>query len=161
MTEILPSLRRLVLLSLVVLLGSGSLPGQDGRGAVNHDALGLGAHGYDLVAYQTESRAVLGAPNFMVLHQGVVYRFTSAIHRNAFVADPDRYLPAFGGYAVMAVVAGKKRDPDPTIWHLYEGKLYLNVDEKSHRNWLKDPVTHLGAAEKKWPAVALREGFDK
>lgn len=162
MTASLPFMRRsLARLPLLAALLAGPLAAQDGRGPVNHDALGLGAHGYDLVAYQTESRAVLGEPNFMALHQGVVYRFTSATHRNAFVADPDRYLPAYGGYAVMAVVSGKKRDPDPTIWHLYEGRLYLNADEKAHRNWLKDPVKNLELAEKKWSAVALREGFDK
>lgn len=158
MTKLLPLFRRS--LALLPLL-AGPMLGQDGRGAVNHDALGLGAHGYDLVAYQTESRAVPGEPQFMVLHQGVVYRFTSATNRNAFVADPDRYLPAYGGYAVMGVVSGKKRDPDPTIWNIWEGRLYLNDTEKAHKNWIKDPVKHLEMAEKKWPAVALRPGFDK
>lgn len=85
----------------------------------------LGLKGYDPVAYFTQSRPVMGNPDLEVVQDGVRYRFATAEHRTRFRADPDRYLPQFGGSCAMNMANGVRREADPTIWRIVNGNLYV------------------------------------
>ncbi|HEY5931672.1 MAG TPA: hypothetical protein VIT63_02075 [Nitrospira sp.] len=48
----------------------------------------LAIDGYDPVAYFTEMKPVKGSAEFRSDFQGSTFQFASAVHRDAFAADP-------------------------------------------------------------------------
>ena len=53
----------------------------------------LALRGYDPVSYFTDDAPNLGSSEYSVSHEGAIYWFTSAQHRDAFLGAPDDYLP--------------------------------------------------------------------
>ena len=53
---------------------------------------GVGAGGYDVVAYFTQGAAVPGDAAIAAQHDGATWRFASAENRDAFLADPRGYM---------------------------------------------------------------------
>jgi hypothetical protein len=86
-------------------------------------------------------------------HDGATYRFASAAHRDAFQADPDRYLPVYGGYCAYGVANGHKVKVDPEAFRVVDGRLYLNYSKGVQSKWLKDIPGNIAAAERNWPAL--------
>jgi len=65
---------------------------------VNTTFFGVAIKGYDAVAYHTESRAVKGSSEFFHEWNDAKWYFASAINRDMFAADPERFAPQYGGY---------------------------------------------------------------
>ena len=78
-------------------------------------APGLGVHGYDVVAYQTEGKPVRGKSEFATVHKEATYRFASKANLDTFKANPAKYEPAYGGYCAYGVSVGAKFDGDPNF----------------------------------------------
>jgi YHS domain-containing protein len=116
--------------------------------------------GYDPVAYFTDGRPVRGTQRFSTTYQGYEYRFASAAHRDAFRANPTRYLPQYGGYCAWAVSQGYTASADPTNWRIVDGRLYLNYDlnydDEIQRRWEQDIPGHIRNANANWPSVLSR-----
>jgi YHS domain-containing protein len=125
----------------------------DAPASVNADAAGLALYGYDPVAYSADNKATLGDPAITTSHEGAVYRFASAAHREAFLADPARYLPAYGGYCAYGVAQGYKVKVDPEAWTVVDGRLYLNYDKGAQSQWLQDTVGFITKSESNWPGI--------
>lgn len=105
---------------------------------VNVDTAGIALQGYDPVAYFTDGKPTKGQPEYSAQHAGATYHFASAAHRDAFLQEPAKYAPAFGGFCAMGVVMEKKLDGDPSLWRIVDGKLYLNVNEAASKRWQED-----------------------
>ena len=115
---------------------------------------GIGAKGYDVVAYFTDGKPVKGDPQFMHQHGSVTWQFSSAEHRDMFKAEPAKYLPQYGGYCAYGVAVGGLYDVQPqTSWSVVDGKLYLNKDPGVQQTWLKDVPGYIGKAETNWPKI--------
>ncbi|PWS35541.1 YHS domain protein [Falsiroseomonas bella] len=117
---------------------------------------GLALRGYDAVAYFTQARPVRGEARFEAEWGGARWRFADAANRDAFLADPARYAPQFGGYCAWAVAQGYTAPADPLQWRIVEGKLYVNYDAGVQRRWLRDIPGFITAADRNWPAVLTR-----
>ena len=88
-----------ILLALVLsILPVTNLFAGDSMRPVNKDKAGIAIKGYDPVAYFTENRAVKGKEEFGCLYEGAQWRFSSAAHRDLFAANPERYVPQYGGF---------------------------------------------------------------
>ncbi|KAA3624927.1 MAG: hypothetical protein DWQ08_09830 [Proteobacteria bacterium] len=120
---------------------------------VNVDSNGVAIHGHDPVAYFEQGAAVKGVPEYRHEFQGAVYHFSGAKSRDTFAANPEKYVPEFGGYCAMGTVMGKKLDVDPNSWRIVDGKLYLNVNADVQKRWLSDVEKHIAQAEAKWPEL--------
>lgn len=140
------TLRTAALLLLAFPLGLGAQ-------AVNTDRDGLALAGYDAVAYLEEQRAVPGTADLTVRHEGATYRFSTAAHRDAFQADPGKYLPAYGGYCAYGVSRGYKVKVDPDAFTVVDGRLYLNYDKGVQSRWLKDIPGYVAKADANWPGL--------
>jgi YHS domain-containing protein len=114
---------------------------------------GLAAHGYDVVAFFTDGKPVLGSDTYAIAHDGGTYRFASQEHLNAFKANPDKFLPAYGGFCAYGVALGKKFDGDPHYWKIVDGRLYLNLNADIQAEWSKDVPAHIGKADKNWNRI--------
>ncbi|WP_119302335.1 YHS domain-containing (seleno)protein [Dongia deserti] len=120
---------------------------------LNLDQAGLAIHGYDPVAYFTDGAAIEGKADITAEHNGATYRFASAEHRSQFLADPEKYLPQYGGYCAYGTSVGKKFNGDPTAWRVVDGKLYLNLSADVQRKWLEDVSGRITEANKKWLTI--------
>jgi YHS domain-containing protein len=121
--------------------------------SINADAEGLALYGYDPVAYMTDGKPTPGDPSITVTHDGATYRFASAANRDAFIGDPARYLPAYGGFCAYGVAQGYKVKIDPEAWTVVGGRLYLNYDKAVRSQWLEDTAGYIAKAESNWPGI--------
>lgn len=142
---------RLALAGLLVASAASGLQAQ----AVNTDKDHLALYGYDAVAYQTDNAARKGSPEYTATYEGNTYRFATAAHRDAFTANPARYVPAYGGYCAYGVANGHKVKIDPEAYRVVDGKLYLNYDKGVQKKWLSDIPGNIAKAEQNW--VALKD----
>ena len=125
--------------------------------AVNVGTRGeLAVKGYDVVSYATEGRPVQGRSDFEYRWNGVVWRFATSEHREAFARAPHRFAPQFGGYCAYAVSRGYTADVDPAAWKIVDGKLYLNYSKRVQRLWEQDIPGNVRKAAANWPAVLNR-----
>ena len=123
---------------------------------VNQSWTGVGAKGYDLVAYFADGRPVKGDPRFEHVHGEVTYRFASAAHRDAFAKMPEQYLPQFGGFCAWAVSRNYTADIDPTAWRIVDGKLYLNYNASVQAKWAEDLPGNIAKGQANWPALGSK-----
>ncbi len=118
---------------------------------------GVAIHGYDPVAFFTEGAAVIGSAGFAVSHAGATYRFSSKEHQAKFEANPDKYVPAFGGFCAYGVSVGAKFDGDPRFWRVVDGTLYLNLNRSIQQTWLKDVPGNIKKAKKTWRNIESKD----
>jgi len=112
-----------------------------------------GVLGYDLVSYHTEGKPVRGDGNNLVVIDDVTYLFANEVNKKAFEANPNKYLPAFGGYCAFGASVGKKFVGDPEVWKIVDGTLYLNLDRNIQKMWLEDISGNIVKAEQNWPQI--------
>lgn len=114
---------------------------------------GLAIRGYDPVAYFRDGGPRLGKKEFSVNHGGATWRFRSAEHKALFEADPERYLPAFGGFCAYGASRGYLVKIEPEAWSIVNGRLYLNYDLSVRKTWLRDTAAYIARADRKWPTL--------
>ncbi len=112
-----------------------------------------GAGGYDTVSYFETGKPAKGSREYTTKHLGVTWRFASAENLTRFEANPERYLPAYGGYCAWAVAQGYLAKGDPQHWAIRDGRLYLNYNESVQDRWLKDTEGFIRQADANWPKV--------
>ena len=117
---------------------------------------GTAVKGYDAVAYFTDHQPIKGSPQFSYKWQGAIWQFSSAEHRDAFMRDPNRYNPQYGGYCAYAVSQNNIVDIDPHQWQVVDGKLYLNANLLAQKLWERDPTGHIKKADANWPNIPRR-----
>ena len=109
--------------------------------------------GHDAVAYFTENRPVLGKAEFTAVHDGAIYRFSTAANRDTFKADPARYAPAYGGYCALGTSFGKKFEVDGKAFKVVDGQLYVNKNLQVYETWVKDVPGNIEKADGHWPKI--------
>ena len=115
----------------------------------NHIAI----KGYDPVAYFTDRKAVKGETRFAYVYDDAKWQFANAAHREMFVADPDHYMPQYGGFCAFGTAQGYKVDGDPNIWKIVDNKLYLNLAKKVGARWREDIPGNIKIADEKWQVL--------
>ena len=119
-----------------------------------------GINGYDPVAYFTEGKPVKGYGWNVTEHDGVTYMFANKKNKKLFEADPEMYLPQYGGYCAYGVAVGKKFEIDPEVWKIENGKLYLNLDEGIQKKWNKDIPGYIQKADANWSEIKEKSPVD-
>lgn len=93
---------------------------------------GLAIDGYDPVAYFPDfgGKATKGSKKITARHRGVLYRFASEANKKAFLADPERFEPMYGGWCAWAMYDGQgsKTEPSPKSFTVEDDRLYLFYD---------------------------------
>jgi YHS domain-containing protein len=114
---------------------------------------GVAIRGYDPVAYVRDGGPRLGKPEFSAQHGGATWRFTSAEHKALFEADPQRYLPAYGGFCAYGTSRGYLVKIEPEAWSIVDGRLYLNYDLGVRKTWLARTRAYIARADANWPKL--------
>lgn len=110
----------------------------------------LAVEGYDLVAYFAPGKAVKGNRELVSNYRGVMYLFSTEDNRKLFTADPEKYLPTYGGWCASAMGAkGTKVDVDPTNFKVKDGRLFL-----FYKGTFSDALKDWNKHEKEWEPSA-------
>jgi YHS domain-containing protein len=134
------------------LLGTAA-PARSLVDAVNKSGSGVAIHGFDPVAYFTQSQPVKGSPQFSHTWMGATWQFASAGNRDRFAAAPEKYAPQFGGYCAYAVSVGHTANIDPEAWRILDNKLYLNYSKGVQKKWEKDTAKSIEDGNRNWPML--------
>ena len=112
-----------------------------------------GISGYDPVAYFTQGKPMKGNGYNVADYQGVTYAFANEDNRELFEANPEKYVPAYGGWCAYGVAVGKKFVADPQVWKIVKGTLYLNLDRNIQAKWNKDIPGYIETADSNWKEI--------
>jgi hypothetical protein len=116
---------------------------------------GLAINGFDPIAYFTDHAAVLGRGEFEYRYAGAVWRFHNLGNRAAFAADPDVYMPRYGGYDAVAVGRQAPVAGDPRVWVITGERLYLFSSAESRAAFISGTAAAIATADRAWPKVQL------
>ena len=124
----------------------------------NLPSSGIALEGYCPVAYFAVNRAVRGKPEYASIHNGVTYHFVSADAQKLFDKDPEKYLPAYGGWCAFGMHVKDKFPVDPTKFKIVNGRLLLFLANK-HVDALElwndgDEKQQLANADAHWNTVS-------
>lgn len=120
---------------------------------------GYAVMGYDVVAY-FDNHAVAGnKAKYSYKYEGVLFAFSTTENLNKFKANPEKYLPQYGGHCSYAMATkGSKVSPDPEVFEIRDGKLHLFHRKKGLENWLEEgPEKLRDQADKNWTKLTKKE----
>jgi hypothetical protein len=143
-------------LALVFAVFGGAYAAATTERIVVDPQTGLAISGFDPVAYFTEASAKAGEPDIEKRVVGVVWRFRNEGNRDAFVKDPDVYMPRFGGYDPVTLARGTAVPGHPSVWMIVSERLYLFYDDSSRAAFAADPGRAIATAERKWPELQYK-----
>ncbi len=117
----------------------------------------LALSGYDPVSYFDAPKPMMGQSSLTSEYRGVFYQFAHTANRRKFAADPERYIPAYGGWCATAMAEGDKVEIDPQNYKLTDGRLYLFYKGwlgNAQKAWNKDEPKLRGQADAEWSKIA-------
>jgi YHS domain-containing protein len=121
---------------------------------VNTGTDGVAVHGYDVVAYFLEGRAVRGTSEFEHDWQDAKWQFASAANKDLFAANPERYVPQYGGFcATCLALDSELSDANPKAWTIVDGKLYLNYSMHQRTQWRIRSNVYVKLGDEAWTEV--------
>ncbi len=120
----------------------------------------VGLRGNDTVALALGLGIVDGEAAFTHVHDGVAYYFASKESMDVFAANPEAYLPQYGGFCAFGVAIGKKLDATARYADIVDGKLYVFLNAVAFAKYQEDREGTLKKAEKNWPAMHHRPVVD-
>lgn len=153
------STRKFLLASAFSALASLALLGPVQAGEQYVDESGFAVGGYDPVAYfdltqvplgERQPEAVPGKAGITAEYNGAKWAFASEANREKFLADPDKYAPAYDGHCAFGISKGGKVPGNPNLWRIVDGKLYLNITPTVVGFWESDIPGNLTKAEDNW-----------
>ena len=115
---------------------------------------GYVANGYDVVAY-FDGAAKKGKKNWSFKYEEAQFRFSSKDNLEKFKADPEKFIPQFGGWCAYAIAkTGEKVTINPTTYEVRDGKLYLFYNAfltNTLKKWTaENPEALVKQAEENW-----------
>lgn len=97
----------------------------------NLPSSGLALEGYCPVAYHVVNKPVRGKPEYASTYNDVTYHFVNADAKQAFDQDPEKYLPAYGGWCAFGMSVQDKFPVDPTNFKIVNGRLMLFLKNRN------------------------------
>lgn len=120
----------------------------------------LAIEGYDPVAYFPEggSKPKRGKETIEAEYKTVKYRFATAENKDTFLKNPEKYIPAHGGWCSWAMREGDKVEVDAESFIVKDGRLFLFYDGllgDTRKKWLKeDHIKEAAKADAQWKKVS-------
>lgn len=147
---------RLVLFTLSLLASISACAVEPPQQPIRVSTLGVAIDGFSPVSYFTSGKAELGDPAYAASHDGVTYWFTNSEQQEMFESNPQRFVPAHGGWCTLMMGGSGRRTPGhPESWAIVDDRLMLfwsgDTEETKGmglQNWLsKTKGTDAGARD--------------
>jgi hypothetical protein len=94
-----------------------------------------------------------GRAEFEHRHAGAIWRFDNEGNLAAFRADPDVYMPRFGGYDPVGIARGVSTAGFAQFWAVLDQRLYLFYTAEARRTFMANPTPVIAAAAARWAGV--------
>ncbi len=117
---------------------------------------GYAVSGYDTVAYFTVGKPVKGDKKISTEWNGATWLFSSEEHKNLFVANPEKYAPAYDGHCAFAAGINKKVSAKPTLWKIIDDRLFLNFSKAANERWLDNPESYIEDGDENWKELGKK-----
>jgi YHS domain-containing protein len=117
------------------------------------DGHGVAFRGNDLVAIVKGLGVVPGQASYTHVNDGVAYYFASQEAMKQFAANPEKFMPQYGGYCALGVALGKKLDGSPRFADIVDGRLYVFLNAAVFEAYGKDKAGILAKAARNWPGI--------
>jgi hypothetical protein len=114
---------------------------------------GLALYGVDPVGYFTDGKPVPGLADFEYGYAGAIWRFHNEGNRAAFAADPDVYMPRYGGYDPVGISRGLATPGFPALWVVFDQRLYLFYTAEARAAFVANPSPVIASASARWGTV--------
>ncbi len=141
------------MLAALVVLASPAVRAATTERVVTDVHTGLALYGVDPVAYFTDGKPIVGKGDFEYRHAGAIWRFANEGNRAAFMADPEVYMPRFGGYDPVGVARGLSTAGFAEFWAIHNQRLFLFYTADARKSFLEHPETVITAAAARWASV--------
>ena len=155
-------MKALSILGVGVLLLAGEFPStfaaEPSKQLLNLGKNNVALHGYDPVAFFTQSKPVAGNASFTSTHQGATYQFSTSENKATFDADPDKYAPQFGGFCAYGVSRGYTAPIKVDAFQIVDGRLLMQYDKGARELFNQNPQASLKKADANWPALVAKKG---
>ena len=113
--------------------------------------------GYDVVSYFTDGKPVKGSSEISLPFDESTWQFSNISHKEMFAADPDRYLPQYGGMCAGGMAMGVSVPANPDNWVIVDGKLYMiSGGAADLADWKAHAAENIKAADKIWTEHAYK-----
>ena len=126
------------------------------------DQTGYAVSGYDVVAYRSldqapvgaeQPQAVAGRADITADYNGATFAFATEANREAFLSNPEYYVPQYDGHCAYGVSKGGKVPGNPHLWRIVDDKLFLNITKNVVGFWEEDIPGNITLAEGNWPGI--------
>lgn len=127
---------------------------------LNVDDNGIAIKGYDPVSYFISVEPKEGMEELTYEYEGATYQFVDQENLDTFKADPEKYVPAYGGWCAYAVGNGYTADANPETYKILDGKLLLFYNKfftNTLDKWNKDEKSLSENAEMNWPDIKTKK----
>ncbi len=136
-----------IVAALFLYVGAVTADETQPSGPADHVAI----QGYDVVSYFTEGKPVKGSPAHAFAFDDAKWWFKNAAHREMFVANPERYLPQYGGFCAGGMAMGVSVPANPDNWVIVDGKLYMVSGSKADlAEWKSHAAENIEVADRNW-----------
>jgi YHS domain-containing protein len=129
---------------MLAILSSFSLAGEQ------YTKRGYALSGYDTVAYFTVGKATKGNKKIQAQWNGAKWLFSSEENKTVFLANPEKYAPAYDGHCAFAAGINKKVSAKPTLWNIIDDRLFLNYSKAANERWLDNPESYIKDGDVNW-----------
>jgi hypothetical protein len=123
----------------------------------NVDSKNVAAQGYDVVAYFKINKATKGNKTISIIKDSITYFFSTEENKNTFIANPNKYIPKYGGWCAYAMGKdGSKVEIDPATFKITNGELFLFYNKNftnTLKLWDKDENNLKTKADQNWGKV--------
>ena len=99
--------------------------------------------GRDVVSYTQDSGPVEGKKEYSADFDDTKWYFKTKENRDAFQANPNKYVPEFGGYCPVALSHGEVKVGTTNQFTRHEGRTYLNYNRKNRDTFAVDPDSYI------------------
>ncbi|MEO1236238.1 MAG: YHS domain-containing (seleno)protein [Planctomycetota bacterium] len=143
-------------LAVVAALPADAVAGDKADKPANY-TLQLGLLGYSPVSYFTHNEARPGSPLYRVTYNDVTYFLESDEQVQAFESDPERFVPAYGGWCAFGATKEKHFEINPEAFKIVNGQLHVfkaNDQVNARDKWNAGNEAELiGKADAFWAKV--------
>jgi YHS domain-containing protein len=105
--------------------------------------------GFCPVALSLNGRWVPGDPRWNVNYKGHNYRFSGNAQRQEFLANPEKFVPASGGFDPVIAATERRNVPGQvTYCAAYKGRVYMFANAATQGYFQKNPELYAGGEKK-------------
>jgi YHS domain-containing protein len=110
----------------------------------NLTTTGTALDGYSPVSYHENGTPTKGTNEYQYDYEGATYYFTDAWQLETFKNNPDRYVPAFGGWCAWTMATtGNKTTPNYETWKIVNGTTCFYSNQEALNSWNDSNETEL------------------